>query len=63
MQFYKDWRIRKNDLMLTEEEQAVELTEAVLGQELSFIYGANTTVGIYDFVVAYIGTVANFRLG
>ena len=49
--------------MLTEEEQAVELTEAVLGQELPFGSGANTIVGIYCFVVAYIGKVANDRLG
>ena len=49
--------------MLTDEEQAVELTEAVLGQELPSGFGENTIVGIYYFVVADIGKVANDRLG
>lgn len=37
--------------MLTEEEQAVELTEAVLGQELLGGSGANTIVIISSFGV------------
>lgn len=64
-QFLKEWEIRKNGMTLIDEDRAVELTEAVNGQELSGGSGANTIVGISSFggSVAYIGKVANDRIG
>lgn len=64
-QFLEDWRIRKNGMTLIDEQRAIELTQAVQGKELSGGSGANTVVGVSSFggSVAYIGKVANDRLG
>ena len=63
--FLDEWEIRKNGMTLIDEERAVELTQAVQGQELSGGSGANTIVGVSSFggSAAYIGKVADDRLG